>query len=288
LEASLPRQPLHLRLLLAAILAVGVLSTAACATPATTTSARPQAQPIPNATASPTPAPETPAPAPAPSAPTPAAEPVSGLKTATVVRVVDGDTAVFAIGGRQEKTRFIGINTPESTIEHEPYGEEASKYTKRVLEPGRKVYLEYDAELRDRYGRLLAYIWLERPTAASDAELRAKQFNARLLLHGYAQQMTIQPNSKYADFYTVYAREAREANRGLWALPLSGGTSRAPAAGSQSASPAGGYVGSRRSNKFHTRECQWGKQIASYNLVVFKTRAAAIKAGYVPCKVCKP
>jgi micrococcal nuclease len=148
------------------------------------------------------------------------------------------------------------------------------------------VYLEYDAELRDRYGRLLAYVWLEPPSDRSDASLRDKQFNARLLLHGYAQQMTIQPNSKYADFYTVYAREARQHNRGLWALPPTSSSSAAPSTTESSAS--GSYVGTRRSKKFHTRQCQWGKQIAAHNLVVFATRAEAINAGYVPCKVCKP
>jgi micrococcal nuclease len=203
-----------------------------------------------------------------------------------VVRVVDGDTAVFSVGGRQEKVRFIGVDTPESTTQHEPYGEEASNYTKRVLEPGRRVYLETDAELRDRYGRMLAYVWLEAPTDRGDASLREKQFNARLLLHGYAQQMTIQPNSKYADSYTVYAREAREQNRGLWALPLGSSSSVAPS--KPAASTSGRYIGSQRSNKFHTRDCQWGKQIASYNLVVFQTRAEAERAGYVPCRVCRP
>ncbi len=223
------------------------------------------------------------APAPSTSAP---AKPVLGLKPASVIRVVDGDTAVFSMGGRQEKVRFIGVDTPGSTTQHEPYGEEASNYTKRVLGQGRTVYLETDAELRDRYGRMLAYVWLEAPTDRNDASMREKQLNARLLLHGYAQQMTIQPNSRYADFYTVYAREAREQNRGLWALPV---TSPSGAAPSKPAAPAsGGYVGSRRSNKFHARDCQWGKQIASHNLVVFKTRAAAVRAGYVPCKVCKP
>jgi micrococcal nuclease len=199
---------------------------------------------------------------------------------------VDGDTAVLALGGRQERVRFIGVDTPESTTRHEPYGEEASKYTKRVLEPGRKVYLEYDAELRDRYGRLLAYVWLEPPSDRSDASLRDKQFNARLLLHGYAQQMTIQPNSKYADFYTVYAREARQQNRGLWALPSTSSSGAAPSTPKPSA--GGSYVGSRRSMKFHTRQCQWGKQIAAHNLVVFASRAEAINSGYVPCKVCRP
>ena len=105
-----------------------------------------------------------------------------------------------------------------STTKHEPFGAEASAFTKSVLTPGRSVLLERDVEERDRYGRLLAYVWLEAPTAITDAEIRAKMLNARLALEGYAQQMTIAPNVKYADRFRVYVAEAREANRGLWAL----------------------------------------------------------------------
>ena len=217
--------------------------------------------------------------------PSATSRPISGLHAASVVRVVDGDTAIFSISGRTERVRFIGVDTPESTTQHEPYGEQASQYTKMVLKPGLKTYLEYDAELRDRYGRLLAYVWLEAPTSRSDAQLRAHQFNARLLLRGYAQQMTIQPNSKYADYYTVYAREARENARGLWSLPTGAASG---SSGTAARVTSGAYVGSRRSHKFHKPSCQWGKQIAPANLVVFKTRAAAVNAGYVPCKVCKP
>lgn len=140
-------------------------------------------------------------------------------REARVTKVVDGDTAWvrFADGGAEEKVRFIGVDTPESTNRHEPYGEEASAYAHRELDD-RTVWLETDAELRDRYGRLLAYVWLEPPGARDDADLRAHQFNARLLLEGCAQQLTIPPNVRYAGRFTRYAREAREARRGLWSL----------------------------------------------------------------------
>ena len=89
----------------------------------------------------------------------------SGLSAAVVERVVDGDTAIFRLeNGTRERVRFIGVDTPESTTKHEPFGDEASAYTKSVLMPGRRVLLERDAEERDRYGRLLAYIWLEQPS----------------------------------------------------------------------------------------------------------------------------
>jgi len=160
---------------------------------------------------------ESPAPAPVP-APV-AGSVAAGFSAATVERVVDGDTAIFVLeGGTSERVRFIGVDTPESTNKHEPYGEEASAYTKRVLTPGRSVLLERDVDERDRYGRLLAYVWLEAPSEISDAEMRAKMLNATLALDGYAQQMTIAPNVKYASSFKRYVAEARDANRGLWAL----------------------------------------------------------------------
>lgn len=136
---------------------------------------------------------------------------------ADVVRVVDGDTAVFRLpDGSEESVRFIGVDTPESTREIEAYGREASEYTRRALVVGTTVTLEIGAEERDRYGRVLAYVWLEKPDGTSAAEVRAKMLNAHLALDGYAQQMTIQPNSKYADVFRDCVREAREAERGLW------------------------------------------------------------------------
>lgn len=59
--------------------------------------------------------------------------------------------------GGEEKVRFIGVDTPESTTRVEPYGKEAAAYTKSRLN-GKKVYLEPDVGERDKYGRLLAYV----------------------------------------------------------------------------------------------------------------------------------
>jgi micrococcal nuclease len=145
---------------------------------------------------------------------------VTGLIEVRVSKNVDGDTIrVTMPSGAEEKIRFIGVNTPESTIEHEPYGKEASDYTKKRLPVGTRVWLETDVELRDRYDRILAYVWLAPPTGTSDASVRAGMFNAELLLQGYAQLMTIPPDVKYVDVFKPMAAEARQANRGLWGLP---------------------------------------------------------------------
>lgn len=147
-------------------------------------------------------------------------KPKPAVSTIPVVvkRVIDGDTFETTINGKTERVRLIGVDTPESTKTVEPYGKEASAFTKKQL-TGKTVYLEKDVQERDKYGRLLAYVWLEPPSKIDDATIRQKMFNARLLLDGYANTMTIAPNVKYADKFRVYEREAREANRGLWAIP---------------------------------------------------------------------
>lgn len=144
----------------------------------------------------------------------------SDLVAATITRVTDGDTVRARLDdGTEEKIRLIGVNTPEIFGHAQPYGAEASAYTKAHLPPGTTVWLEYDAERRDRYGRLLAYVWTETPGSRDDAEIRGKMFNARLALDGIAQQMTIPPDVRYAEYFREYVAEARSAEKGLWAQP---------------------------------------------------------------------
>ena len=124
-----------------------------------------------------------------------------------VVRVVDGDTIHVRIGARVEKVRYIGVNTPE--VHHprkgeEPGGREAAEVNRRLVE-GKSVRLELDVQERDRYGRLLAYVWV------GDVMV-----NAELVRLGYAQVMTIPPNVRYQEIFVKLQREAREAGRGLW------------------------------------------------------------------------
>ena len=222
------------------------------------------------------------------------------LTAATVTRVVDGDTAhVRLANGTTEKVRFIGVNTPESTTRHEPFGEEASAYTKKKLPIGTRVWLETDAELRDRYGRLLAYVWMSKPTKA-DADGRAtaeqaeeRMLNAWLMRDGFAQVMTIPPNVRYQDYFLELQRRARDAGRGLWGLESDSSDAEGDAAAAKSVSGGSGksgsaFVGNRNSMKFHEADCRWVREMNPDNKVAFKSRAAAVKAGYVPCKVCRP
>jgi len=136
---------------------------------------------------------------------------------ATVLSIIDGDTVRVRLeSGKEEAVRLIGVDTPESTREIEPFGKEAAAFTQRRLD-GKTVFLEMDVSERDRFGRLLAYVWLDNPINESESEIRAKMFNADLLLQGYAQLMTITPNVKYTDMFLKFEREARNAGKGLWA-----------------------------------------------------------------------
>ena len=131
----------------------------------------------------------------------------AGTIEGTVVRVVDGDTIHVRFTDRVEKIRYIGVNTPE--IHHpskgeEPGGREAAEVN-RGLVGGRRVRLELDVQTRDRYGRLLAYVWV------GDTMV-----NAELVRLGYAQVMTVPPNVRYQDLFLKLQREARDAGRGLW------------------------------------------------------------------------
>ncbi len=281
--------------LLAALLAMTIGLLLIGCVPVAETAQVPQTATPETSTAAPAPADvpaPTPAPAPAPT-PAPAPEPATSAPTvtpATVLRVVDGDTAVFALsGGGTEKVRFIGIDTPESTTRIEPYGKAAAAYTRKALPVGRKVFLERDAEERDRYGRLLAYVWLSKPVSEDASEVRAKMLDARLALDGYAQQMTIAPNVKYADVFRRCVAEAREAGRGLWADDGEAAPAvAAPAAGSGSSAGSGAYVGNRNTMKFHLASCSSVGDMNPANKVPMSTRAEAVAAGHVPCKRCNP
>ena len=127
-----------------------------------------------------------------------------------VIRVVDGDTIVVSINGREERVRFIGVDTPESVNPDEskntPEGKIASDFTKELL-VNHNVYLEYDVSPTDKYDRLLAYVYLE------DKETMAQEI---LLKQGLASTMTIQPNSKYAARFAEIQKQARESGEGFW------------------------------------------------------------------------
>jgi micrococcal nuclease len=127
-----------------------------------------------------------------------------------VVRVVDGDTIRVQLGGTEERVRYIGVDTPETVKPGTPvqcFGKAASSFNARLVR-ARTVRLVFDAERRDRYGRLLAYVYRE-PDGLF--------VNAELVRRGYAQPLTIPPNVAHASEFRRLARTARQGGRGLWA-----------------------------------------------------------------------
>jgi micrococcal nuclease len=121
-----------------------------------------------------------------------------------VKRVVDGDTLLLTNG---EKVRLIGVDTPETKHPKKPvqyFGKEAYLFAKRMVE-GKEVRLEYDWQRRDKYNRLLAYVYL----------LDGTFLNAEIIKQGYGFAYTRFP-FKYLEEFRRYEREARENGRGLW------------------------------------------------------------------------
>ncbi len=160
---------------------------------------------------------------------------------AKVVKVIDGDTIVVKIrkvNFNDRKTfknlrfsiRLIGVDTPESKPNRRAeiqskeakkdirtiiyLGKKAKEFTEKNLLVGKKgrkkiykyVYLEFDVEVQDRYGRLLAYVWLP----------NGEMLNKKIICSGYAYPLTVPPNVKYEKEFLKCFREARKHRRGLW------------------------------------------------------------------------
>lgn len=143
----------------------------------------------------------------------------STVKTekATVVRIIDGDTIKIKLSAndKEETCRLIGVNTPESTTRTEYFGKEASEYTKKQL-TGKTVYIQKDVSDRDRYGRILRYVWLSQPTSESESEIKTKLYNSRIISYGYGQVMTVPPDIKYQSIFLKLQDTARKSKVGLW------------------------------------------------------------------------
>jgi micrococcal nuclease len=136
-------------------------------------------------------------------------EPHTTFGRAQVLRVVDGDTIRVRVDGRTERVRYIGIDTPESVKPGTPvqcFAKRASAANAQLV-AGRSVELVGDVEHRDRYGRLLAYVY---------REPEGTFVNAELVRDGYARTLTIAPNVAHARELADLARTARREGRGLW------------------------------------------------------------------------
>jgi len=177
-----------------------------------------------------------------------------------VKRVNDGDTIVLADG---RHIRYIGINAPE--IDHENkkaelFGYAAKKYNKTLV-LSKMVRLEFDKQTHDRYGRTLAYVFLNNGVFV----------NKVMIEKGYAYCLFRRPNNKYDQVLLQSQRNAMSAKRGIWR---------------NWKEKKARYWGNRRSKRFHEPTCAFGKKIDRENKIVFIRTWDAFWAGYAPCKKC--
>ncbi len=188
---------------------------------------------------------------------------VHGESRALVRYVIDGDTIVLSNG---IKVRYLGINCPEIPHEDqpgEPLGRAAQKRN-RALVKGKVVRLEYGPEKRDRFGRLLAYVFL--PGGAFVNEILVREG----LAHVCFRDRNLSLNKRLLGAQ----RRAIKDKRGIWSI--------------RSERPEPYYVGNKKSLRFHRPSCSYGKKIWKRNRVIFKTRREAAWEGYCPCKKCRP
>jgi len=136
-----------------------------------------------------------------------------------------------------EVVRYIGVNTPETVAPGRPiecFGKEASVKNKELV-IGKTVEMERDVSMRDKYGRLLRYIWIG-----------DRLINEELVREGFAQVSTYPPDVKYAERFREAQRQAEEEKKGLWSgvCPLSGVTKSllSPKTSSPSATPSFGTL----------------------------------------------
>ena len=177
--------------------------------------------------------------------------------------VADGDTIVLQDG---RHVRYIGIDTPE--IDHKnhraaPMGAAALSMNRQLVE-GWRLRIFHDRELKDRYGRTLAYVY------RSDGLF----VNAELLKHGFAYALYRFPNTSKAIILLAAQREAMEKRLGIWRLV------------DKTETPPHAYLGNRRSRRFHAHDCPMGKKTAEKNRVWLNNQWTAFMAGYAPAKEC--
>lgn len=148
------------------------------------------------------------------------------LTEVKLVRVIDGDTIeIENASGMKESIRLIGVDCEESVASQEyldktsktnnTFGLLSDEYLNKTLEPyfNESIYLEYDVEFTDNYGRTLAYVWLE-----PNMDDMMNCLNALIIKDGYGKEMTIEPNIKYSENFSDLEEVSRENMNGLWAF----------------------------------------------------------------------
>lgn len=164
-----------------------------------------------------------------------------------VVRVIDGDTVKIDYNGKATNVQLIGVDTPETVHPSKPveaYGKEASNFTKNLL-LGESVYLRFDAERTDTYGRLLAYLY-----RAPDGLF----VNLEVVRQGYGHAYTRFP-FKHIELFRYYGNRARTAGKGLYGIPQARVTSLSEESTAVESGAKGEVYVTRTGKKYHREEC---------------------------------
>ncbi|MGA3086650.1 MAG: thermonuclease family protein [Thermodesulfobacteriota bacterium] len=179
-----------------------------------------------------------------------------------VTRVIDGDTIILSDG---QHVRYLGIDAPERAGKGpaEFLAQESTQFNRRLVLK-KEVRLEFGQEKRDRYDRLLAYVFLDNGLFVN-GEL-VKQGLAHVLYHG--------PRMERFDELLKLQREAIQDSRGIWAKALK--------------ESEDSYRGQVHTRRFHRLDCPFGKNIAPKNLILVQTKKEAYWQGFSPCRNCKP
>jgi len=181
---------------------------------------------------------------------------IAKADTATVIKVLDGDTYVLS-GDR--RVRLLGIDTPEKG---EPFSE-AAKYFADSLLSGKLVTIEFEKTQKDKYGRLLGYV-------------RCHDFfiNKMMLERGLARLYFFQGTKKYNSDLIAAQKQARDRKIGIWSLP--------------DPEKEAFYISSSGSYRFHRPLCPLIKEINTKKAKRYKTRDSALDDGLSPCRECRP
>ncbi len=198
-------------------------------------------------------------------------------RTYPVIRVVDGDTISILYHGKPEKIRLLNVDTPESVhpdaSRNSVMGKKASDYTRRRLS-GQSVSLEFENRKRGKYGRLLAYVILG-----------GENYNLELVREGWSPYYTKYGNSDvYHEQFTTAQHRAKIGRVNIW-NPANRDLYETQASRKQVA-VAGGLHGNVKSKIFHNPACRYYQ--CKNCTRSFSSRNAAVRAGYAPCKICKP
>lgn len=198
---------------------------------------------------------------------------------AKVKYAVDGDTIWVDIDGKDEKVRFVGVNTPEVAKDGKPaefMAEEAKDFTNKTLK-NKEIYLEKDISDRDKYDRLLRYIWLEEPVGnPSLSDIEKKTLNGILVKEGYAYANYYKPDIKYQEYLKELERSAQDNKLGIW----SDGTEQKE----EKIDETHLVKGNKNSKVYHLPEWDSYDTVKEKNAVYFETEKEAKESGFRPAR----